>query len=58
MQKGKIWLSIQPPFTWEAIMDPGKVDEVISALARAAHDAQAWSTRKPAHPEPIEKSTE
>lgn len=54
MQKGKVWLSIQPPFTWEAIMDPAKVDEVIRALAQAAHDAQVWSSRNPSPTEPVD----
>jgi hypothetical protein len=30
--QNKVWLSIQPPFTWEAIMEPAKVDDVIHAL--------------------------
>lgn len=39
-QRGQVWVSISPPFTWEAIMDPGKVDEVIHALALAREDAK------------------
>lgn len=39
-QRGKVWVSITPPFTWEAIMDPEKVDEVIHALALAREDAR------------------
>ena len=31
-QRGQVWVSIQPPFTWEAIMEPGKVDELIHTL--------------------------
>jgi hypothetical protein len=34
-----VWLSISPPFTWEAIMAPGKVDEVIHALELARDEA-------------------
>jgi hypothetical protein len=42
-----VWLSISPAFTWEAIMEPGKVDEVISTLARARDEAKkAATTRK------------
>ncbi|MGH3875344.1 MAG: hypothetical protein ACRDSR_28260 [Pseudonocardiaceae bacterium] len=36
--RGQVRISIVPPFTWEAIMEPGKVDELIHtlSLARAA----------------------
>lgn len=34
-----VWLSISPPFTWEAIMEPGKVDEVIHVLELARYEA-------------------
>ncbi len=33
-------MSIQPPFTWEAIMEPWKVDELIQTLAQAAEGAR------------------
>lgn len=36
---GAVWLSISPPFTWEAIMTPGKVDEVIHVLEVARDEA-------------------
>lgn len=35
-----VWLSISPPFTWEAIIEPGKVDEVIAILELARDEAQ------------------
>ena len=38
-QRGQVWVSIQPPFTWEAIMEPGKVDELIKTLGLAREDA-------------------
>jgi hypothetical protein len=38
--RDKVWLSISPPFTWEAIMNPGKVDEVISILELARDEAK------------------
>jgi hypothetical protein len=42
-----VWLSISPSFAWEAIMEPGKVDEVISTLERARDEAKkAATTRK------------
>lgn len=31
----EVWMSIMPPFTWEAIMEPGKVDELIHVLSLA-----------------------
>lgn len=37
--RGAVWMSIMPPFTWEAMMDPGKVDEVIRALESARGEA-------------------
>jgi Na+/proline symporter len=37
--RGTVWLSISPPFTWEAIMQPGKVDEVIHVLKLARDEA-------------------
>jgi hypothetical protein len=27
--QGTVWLSISPPFTWKAIMEPDKVDKLI-----------------------------
>ncbi|MGH3996207.1 MAG: hypothetical protein ACRDTJ_01940, partial [Pseudonocardiaceae bacterium] len=35
-----VWLSISPRFTWEAIMGPGKVDEIISMLELARDEAK------------------
>ncbi|MGH3974699.1 MAG: hypothetical protein ACRDS9_15415 [Pseudonocardiaceae bacterium] len=40
VEHGWIRLSIQPAFTWEAIMDPGKVDELTRTLTLAKKDAQ------------------
>jgi len=39
-ERGKVRLSIEPPFTWEAIMEPSKVDEVIRTLRQAAEDVK------------------
>lgn len=39
-QRGKVWMSIEPPFTDAAIMEPSKVDEVIRTLVQAADDAK------------------
>ena len=38
--QGTVWLSVSPPFTWEAIMEPGKVDEVIHVLGVARDEAK------------------
>jgi proline racemase len=51
-QQGRVWVSIQPRFTWEAIMEPGKVDELIHTLALAREDAKKMLRyRHPRHPE-------
>jgi hypothetical protein len=39
-RRGRVWVSIVPPFTWEAIMEPGKVDELMRTLGLAREDAQ------------------
>ncbi len=38
--QGKVWMSIVPLFTWEAIMEPEKVDEVIRTLELARDEAK------------------
>ena len=43
-QRGQVWMSIQPPFTWEAIMVPGKVDELIRTLGLAREAAKRMNT--------------
>lgn len=40
VQQGKVWVSITPPFTWEAIMEPAKVDELMRLLGLAQEDAK------------------
>ncbi len=42
VRQGYVWLSIVPPFTWEAIMEPGKVDELIRVLGLARDEAQKF----------------
>ena len=42
--RGQIWISIVPPFTWEAILEPGTVDELIHVLALARDEAKAVGT--------------
>lgn len=38
-QRGQVWVSVSPPFTWEAILHPGEVDALIRALELARDDA-------------------
>ncbi len=54
-QRGQVWVSIQPLFTWEAIMEHGKVDELMRTLGLAQEDARkmvsknlSWGSRQPA----------
>jgi hypothetical protein len=47
VQRGHVGVSIQPPFTWEAIMDPEKVDELIGTLAQAQEVAREQSRDSP-----------
>lgn len=42
--QGKVWLSVSPPFTWEAIMEPGKVDELMHVLELARDEAKEMAT--------------
>lgn len=39
-RQGAVLMSIVPPFTWEAVMDPDTVDELIDALGLAQEDAR------------------
>ncbi len=38
--QGTVWLSVSPPFTWEAIMEPGRVDELMHVLELAREEAK------------------
>jgi hypothetical protein len=38
--RGDVWMSIVPPFTWEAIMEPAKVDELIQVLGSARQEVR------------------
>ena len=44
--RGSVWVSIVPPFTWEAIMDPAKVDELIQMLGLAREDAKRMAAAR------------
>ncbi len=43
VQQGQVWMSIQPPFTWEAIMEPWKVEELVQTLMLAADVARSMA---------------
>jgi hypothetical protein len=45
VQQGQVWMSIQPPFIWEAIMEPWKADELIRTLTLAAEGAKKTTMR-------------
>lgn len=40
VRQGKVMVSIVPPFTWEVILDPRKVDDLVRSLAQAGEDAK------------------
>lgn len=45
VRAGRVWLSVVPPFTWEAIMPAEKVDELTRTLQVARDEAQAMASR-------------
>ncbi|MGH3976941.1 MAG: hypothetical protein ACRDS9_27020, partial [Pseudonocardiaceae bacterium] len=45
VQQGRVRMSIHPPSTWEAIMEPWKVDELIQTLLLAAERAKRMAMR-------------
>lgn len=38
--QGNVWMSIVPLSTWEAIMEPNKVDDVMRALGAAREEVR------------------
>jgi hypothetical protein len=44
--QGKVWMSIMPPFTWQAIMDSGKIDELMRVLRLARDEARRGEARR------------
>jgi hypothetical protein len=47
VRRRHVWVSIQPPFTWEAILVPEKVDELMRILAQAQEAAREQSPPSP-----------
>ncbi len=41
-----VWLSISPPFTWEAIMEPGKLDKLLHVLELARDEAKKMAVAR------------
>lgn len=58
-RQGHVWLSITPPFTWEAILEPIAVDELTHTLELARLDATKMSAdpEKRTFPATIRKIT-
>lgn len=44
--QGTVWLSVSPPFTWEAIMEPGKVAELMHVLELARDEAKQMAAAR------------
>ena len=47
--QGAVWMSISPPFIREAIMEPGKVEEVMHVLEVARDEAMDMVAARNAH---------
>lgn len=47
--QGTVWLSVSPPFTFEAIMEPGKVDELMHVLQLARDEAKQMAAARGEH---------
>jgi hypothetical protein len=46
VNRGGVWISIDPPFTFEAILAPAHVDTLIAMLMEAADEAQCYEPDK------------
>ncbi len=46
-RQGRVWLSIMPPFTWEAILEPIHIDELTHTLELARDDAEKMAATLP-----------
>lgn len=56
MVQDTVWLSISPPFTWEAIIESEKVDEIISTLELARDEAEKVATARNGSAFPVRKA--
>jgi hypothetical protein len=46
VQQGQVRMSIQPPFTWEVIMGPSKVEELMRTLLLTADAAKKMAAMR------------
>lgn len=54
--QGTVWVSISPPLTWEAIMEPIKVDELMHVLKLARDEAKRRTAFRYSQPERTQAS--
>src|SRR6185437_9793456 len=54
--QGTVWVSISPPFTWEAIMEPVQVDELMHVLELARDEARKMPGAHNGSPSPMGKA--
>jgi hypothetical protein len=55
--QGQVWLSISPPFTWEAIIEPVKVDELLHVLELARDEAKNMPVARDGSPSRMRQAT-
>lgn len=46
VNRGGVWLFIDPPFTFEAILELARVDALIDMLREAAKEAQRYEQER------------
>lgn len=46
-RQGRVLLSIMPPFTWEAILEPSRIAELTHTLELARDDAEKMAVTPP-----------
>lgn len=42
-RQGRVWMSVIPPFTWDAIMEPEKIDELMHVLRLTQEEARTMT---------------
>ncbi|MGH3697185.1 MAG: hypothetical protein ACRDRX_24915 [Pseudonocardiaceae bacterium] len=46
VNRGGVWISIDPPFAFEAILEPAHVDILVNMLTEATKEAQRYEQEK------------
>ncbi len=46
VNRGGVWVAIDPPFTLEAILEPAHVDTLIDMLTQATKEARRYEQEK------------